>query len=178
MGATLPGVPAMQGSNFAAVSLPYQDERLSLLLVVPDAGQFSQVEAALDATALTTIVAGLTSQTVLLGLPRFKVETGTRLADILQTLGMTTAFVCGEADFSAMDGTRNLCISDVIHKAFIDVAEKGTEAAAATAVVMKQGSVMLPGLSIVADRPFLYFLRDQPTGAILFMGRVLDPTKT
>ena len=177
MNETLYGVLAMQGSNFVAASLPYQDDRLSLLLVVPDAGQFSQVESSMDAAALGNLVAGLISQQVLLGLPRFRVETGTKLADVLKTLGMTSAFLCGEADFSGMDGTRNLCISEVIHKAFIDVAEKGTEAAAATAVVMRNGSAAPSGLLIYADRPFLYFLRDQPTGAILFMGRVVDPTR-
>jgi serpin B len=77
-----------------------------------------------------------------------------------------------------MDGTQNLYISKVIHKAFIDVAEKGTEAAAATAVVMRNGSAAPSGLNIYADRPFLYFLRDQPTGAVIFMGRVLDPSKS
>jgi serpin B len=80
------------------------------------------------------------------------------------------------ADFSGMDGTRDLYISAVIHKAFINVAEKGTEAAAATAVVMV-GSAAPTGLEFDATRPFLYFLRDQPTGAILFMGRVLDPSQ-
>jgi serpin B len=90
---------------------------------------------------------------------------------------MNAAFVFGQADFSGMDGTRNLYIGDVIHKAFIAVGEKGTEAAAATAVVMRAGSAPPTGLAIHADRPFIYVLRDQPTGAILFMGRVLDPTQ-
>jgi serpin B len=75
-----------------------------------------------------------------------------------------------------MDGTHNLYISDVLHKAFINVAEKGTEAAAATAVVLSAGAEPM-GLEIHIDRPFLYFLRDQPTGAILFMGRVVDPSQ-
>jgi serpin B len=91
-------------------------------------------------------------------------------------LGMQAAFVPGLADFSGMDGTRNLYITSVLHKAFIDVAEKGTEAAAATGVIM--GTTGMPvGLYITANRPFLYFLRDAPTGAILFMGRVVDPTQ-
>ena len=90
---------------------------------------------------------------------------------------MTSAFTYGPADFSGMDGTRNLYISNVIHKAFISVAEKGTEAAAATAVVIKRSSAPM-GLNVSADRPFLYFLRDEPTGAILFLGRVLDPTQS
>jgi serpin B len=177
MNAVLAGAPAMQGTGFVAVELPYQDERLSMLVVVPDSGTFTAFESALDGPALDSIVAGLTPQSVKLGLPRFKVETSQSLEDLLQSLGMTSAFIFGQADFSGMDGTQNLYISKVIHKAFIDVGEKGTEAAAATAVVMKNGSVALGGLSIYANRPFLYFLRDQPTGAIIFMGRVLDPTK-
>jgi serpin B len=121
-------------------------------------------------------VAGLVSQTVSLTLPRFKVETGASLVTLLQALGMTSAFIPGVADFSAMDGTHNLYISDVLHKAFIDVAGNGTEAAAATAVVISTLAIAAPtGLLVDATRPFIYFLRDQPTGAILFMGRVQDP---
>ena len=169
-------VPAMKGDGFSAVALPYQDDRLSLLLVVPDVGTFARFEASLDAAKLDSIVAGLTPQQVILDMPRFKVETDASFAEILQDLGMTSAFLPGEADFSGMDGTQNLFITHVLHKAFIDVAEKGTEAAAATAVVV--GVTGMPmGLSISADHPFLYVLRDQPTGAILFMGRVLDPSK-
>jgi serpin B len=176
MNAELFGIPAAQGTNFVAASLPYADDNLSLLVVVPDAGEFTPVESSLDSTALATLVAGLTSQQVILGLPRFKIETGAALKDILTALGMTSAFDPGTADFSGMDGTHNLFISEVVHKAFIDVAEKGTEAAAATGVIMV-GSAAPTGLFINANRPFLYFLRDQPTGAILFMGRVLDPSQ-
>jgi serpin B len=176
MGAHLSMVPAVRGADFSAVSLPYQDDRLSLLVVVPDAGSFAAFEASLDAAKLDDIVAGLTSQPVNLGMPRFRIETGKSLAVLLQGLGMTSAFAPGLADFSGMDGTQSLFISDVIHKAFIDVAEKGTEAAAATAVVLS-GSAAPTGLQIYADHPFLCFLRDQPTGTILFMGRVMDPSK-
>ena len=168
--------PAMQGTNFVAASLPYADTRISLVVVVPDAGQFSQVESSLDATALAALVAGLTNQQVLLTLPRFKIETQTSLRLLLQALGMKSAFIPGTADFSGMDGTHNLHISDVFHDAFINVAEKGTEAAAATAVVMV-GSAAPMGLLVDATRPFIYFLYDQPTGAILFMGRVQDPSQ-
>jgi serpin B len=160
------------------VSLPYQDDRLSLLVVVPDSGTLAAFEATLDATKLNAIVSGLTNQRVVLRMPRFRTETSQSLEDLLQALGMTSAFVFGQADFSGMDGTLNLFISKVIHKAFIDVAEKGTEAAAATAVVMTVGTAAPSGLNIYADRPFLYFMRDQPTGAVIFMGRVLDPSKT
>ena len=169
--------PATQGTNFVAASLPYADTRLSLVVVVPDAGQFSQVESSLNATALATLVAGLTNQQVLLTLPRFKIETATSLKVLLQALGMTSAFIYGTADFSGMDGTHNLFISNVFHDAFINVAEKGTEAAAATAVVVGAGSAAPMGLLVDATRPFIYFLYDQPTGAILFMGRVQDPSQ-
>jgi serpin B len=178
MGGSLDNVPALQGDGFAAVSLPYQDDRLSLLVVVPDSGTLAAFEATLDATKLNAIVSGLTNQRVVLRMPRFRTETSQSLEDLLQALGMTSAFVFGQADFSGMDGTLNLFISKVIHKAFIDVAEKGTEAAAATAVVMTVGTAAPSGLNIYADRPFLYFMRDQPTGAVIFMGRVLDPSKT
>jgi serpin B len=173
------GLPATQGTNFVAASLPYADDNLSLVVVVPDAGQFSQVESSLDANTLGTLVAGLTNQVVSVALPRFKVETGTSLNDLLKALGMTSAFTQGIADFSGMDGTQNLFIWEVMHKAFIDVAERGTEAAAATAVVMNgdASAPPAPQLVLTADRPFLYFLRDKPTGAILFMGRVLDPSQ-
>jgi serpin B len=173
------GLPATQGTNFVAASLPYADDNLSLVVVVPDAGQFNQVESSLDANTLGTLVAALTNQVVWVALPRFKVETGTSLKDLLKALGMTSAFTQGIADFSGMDGTQNLFIWEVIHKAFIDVAEKGTEAAAATGVVMNRDASAPPApqLVLTADRPFLYFLRDKPTGAILFMGRVMDPSK-
>jgi serpin B len=175
MSVTLAQTAAVQGAGYAAVALPYQDDLLSMLFVVPDAGTFATFESSLDVAKLNSIVASLAVQQVVLGLPRFRVETEAELVPMLQSLGMQAAFSPGMADFSGMDGTRELYIGDVLHKAFIDVAEKGTEAAAATAVPMQTVS-MPTGLRITANRPFLYFLRDQPTGAILFMGRVLDPT--
>jgi serpin B len=108
-------------------------------------------------------------------MPRFKFETPAALKPMLEALGMKQAFLPGAADFSGMDGTRTLYIQAVLHKAFIAVAEKGTEAAAATAVVAGRTSAPLDVLRLTVDRPFLFFLRDEPTGAILFMGRVVDP---
>ena len=163
-----------------APPLPTVHAIFSHTAVVPNAGQFSQVESSLNATTLATLVAGLTSQPVILTLPRFKVETATSLKVLLQALGMTSAFIPGVADFSGMDGTLTLFISNVFHDAFIDIAEKGTEAAAATAVVVAKDSVASApptGLLVDATRPFIYFLYDQPTGAILFMGRVQDPSQ-
>jgi serpin B len=90
-------------------------------------------------------------------------------------MGMPTAFGDG-ADFSGMDGTRNLYISDVIHKAFVSVDEGGTEAAAATAVIIAELSVQVPELEMKIDSPFIYAIRDNETGSILFLGRVMDPS--
>jgi serpin B len=120
----------------------------------------------------------LTTQPVTLTLPRFKIETNTNLVALLQALGMTSAFLPGVADFSGMDGARGLVITDVFHDAFIDVAENGTKAAGSTGVVLVTGRAALPtGLPVNANRPFIYFLRDDPTGAILFMGRVQNPSQ-
>ena len=93
----------------------------------------------------------------------------------LQTLGMTDAFVPGVADFAGICATVPLFISAVLHKAFISVNEAGTEAAAATAVVIS-GFGVPEQATVVVDRPFLLVIRDQPTGAILFVGRVVDPS--
>ncbi|MGC9986918.1 MAG: serpin family protein [Polyangia bacterium] len=108
MNADLPSLPASQGANFVAASLPYADTRLSLVVVVPDEGQFSQVESSLNATTLASLVAGLTSQPVLLTIPRLKIETSTSLEALLQALGMRSAFIPGTADFSGMDGQHDL----------------------------------------------------------------------
>jgi len=170
---------ATQGSNFVAAALPYADSRLSMIVVVPDAGRFSDVESALDGASLATLVRGLGYQRVSLSLPPFRIDTRTHLPDALKSLGMQSAFCPAPADFSAMDGTRNLCISEVIHEAFVNVAEDGTEAAAATAVILADSGIAMdagpPPLLIKAERPFLYFVYDNPTGTILFMGRVMDP---
>ncbi len=178
MNGDLARLPALHGTNFQAVSLPYANPRLSMVVVVPDTGQFSQVESSLDANALTTMVTGMNAQAVALTLPRFRIETGMDLVRLLKALGMTSAFAPGDADFSGMDGTGGLYIAYVMHKTYIDVGENGTEAAASTGVVMEDGGMYQVDMSVSADRPFLYFVRDQPTGAILFMGRVLDPSKT
>ena len=178
MSVGLGNIPAVKGSGYVAATIPYDDERLSLLVVVPDPGTFTAFEAGLDQAELDAIVSSLTPQTVGLWMPRFKVETGQELAGLLHGLGMISAFDQSLADFSGMDGVQDLYISKVFHKAYISVAEKGTEAAAATAVVVRTDSAVDYGLNVVAERPFLFFLRDEPTGAILFMGRVLDPTKS
>jgi serpin B len=169
---------AMQGAGYVAAALPYQDTRLAMVVVVPDPGRFAEVEAGLDEVSFAALTKGLTEHKVILYLPPFHIDTTASLPSVLSKLGMQSAFNDQLADFSGM-AAKGLYISEVLHKAFITVAEKGTEAGAATAVIMSDASIAgdagPPPLVINADRPFLYFIYDQPTGAILFMGRVLEP---
>ena len=109
-------------------------------------------------------------------LPKFEFETKYFMKDTLSVMGMPTAFTWPGADFSGMDGTQNLYISQVIHQAFVKVDEEGTEAAAATAVVIKITGVR-PSNIFRADHPFIFIIQQKDTGNILFLGRVVDPTE-
>src|SRR5262249_17383123 len=109
-------------------------------------------------------------------LPKFKLTCQAQLSEILSAMGMPLAFDANKADFSGMDGKRDLFITGVFHKAFVDVNEEGTEAAAATGVVV--GAMAMPPtnpLEFRADHPFIFLIRDEATGCILFIGRVTDP---
>ncbi len=164
-----------RGAGYQTVELPYMGGKAAMMLIVPDAGTFDEFEAQLAAEQLADITAGLEWKQVILSLPKFTYESEFELSDVLMGLGMTDAFT--NADFSGMDGTRNLAISAVIHKAFVAVDEKGTEAAAATAVIMKETSMMIDEpITLTVDRPFIYVIRDTQTGATLFLGRVTNPT--
>ncbi len=158
-----------------AVRLPYVGGAFSAYVLVPPEGEFESFEANLDAAALDATIAGLNDTPVALTMPKFEFESSFSLNHTLTGLGMPSAFT-GEADFSGMDGQRDLFISDVIHKAFVSVDEAGTEAAAATAVVMGGTGVGPERVELAVDRPFLFLIRHDPTGTILFAGRVLDPT--
>jgi serpin B len=111
-----------------------------------------------------------------LTMPKFEFRTQTGLNAALRELGMTSAFEMDAADFSGMTTAERLFISDVIHEAYIAVDEEGTEAAAATAVVMRATAAPLETVQLTIDRPFLFALRDLETGALLFLGRVMDPS--
>jgi serpin B len=162
------------GADWQAVELPYDGGEVSMVIVVPEVGQLEAVEGGLDASELRGIVAGLQRKLVSVSLPKFEFTSAFSLVEALQALGMREAF-SSKANLSGIDGTRDLSISDVIHKAFVAVDESGTEAAAATAVVVGTTSAPGPDLTLVIDRPFLIFIRDIQTGAILFAGRVVDP---
>ncbi len=169
-------LPYASGDGWQAVDLPYAHEQLSMLLLVPDAGRFAEVEAALDATKLAGVIGGLATRDVSLALPKFHVESTLSLATALRSLGMTDAFDASLADLSGIDGRRDLAVSDVLHKAYVTVDEKGTEAAAATAVIIGATSAPDGHVTLTIDRPFVFCVRDRLTGAVLFLGRVADPS--
>ncbi|TSA47388.1 MAG: serpin family protein [Chloroflexi bacterium] len=162
------------GDGWQAVALPYKGGLTEMVVIVPDAGNFETFESALTAERYEEILAKMESQEVILSMPKFTFETQYGLKDVLAGMGMLDAFDPHAADFSGIDGQRDLVISDAIHKAFIAVDEKGTEAAAATVVFMGMGALMPEGIVLTIDRPFFYVIRDIPSGTILFMGRVVD----
>jgi serpin B len=125
------------------------------------------------------LTSGWRDNEIILTLPKFKMTSQFELAGALNALGMKQAFQEGAADFSGMTGKRDLWISAAVHKAFVDVNEEGTEAAAATAIGMRSMAMAYepPPIVFRVDHPFVFFIRDNRSGAILFMGRVSDPTK-
>jgi len=159
-----------QGTDYQAVEIPYADGQTSMLILLPDKGQFETFASTLDNTTVSAIVDGLQPAYFSVRLPKFGYESDLALADVLSKMGMPTAF--SGADFSGMDGTKELSIDQIYHKTFIAVDEQGTEAAGATAVVMTR-MAMPPEIRI--DRPFIYAIRDGETGSTLFVGQVLDP---
>jgi serpin B len=163
------------GPGYQAVELPYDGGELSMVILLPDEGQFEAFEEGLDAAQVESILQELSGKQVALGLPRFEFESSFSLVDALSALGMPVAFT-EEADFSGMTGNRDLMIGDVLHKAFVSVDEAGTEAAAATAVIMKLTSAPADPVQVTVDRPFMFAIRDIQTGVLLFVGRVVDPS--
>jgi serpin B len=163
-----------QGDGWQAVQLPYADGSLAMTIVVPS--DLAAFEAGLDGSRFASIVGALSGAEVHLWLPRFKTETKARLGDLLNQLGMPLAMDPSRADFSGITTEQALFISDVIHQANITVDEKGTEASAATAVVMAGSARPTEVKTLKVDRPFLFALRDTKTGAILFLGRIVDPS--
>lgn len=161
--------------NYQAIALSYLGAPVSMILVLPEEDEFEAVESLISAEFVDDLVANWNFQSVALSMPKFTYESEFNLTDILSAMGMPIAF-SGEADFSGMTGSPDLFISDVVHKAFVAVDETGTEAAAATAVVMAESVGMIEDpVEMKIDSPFFYLIRDDNTGAILFAGRVLDP---
>lgn len=173
-------VAHMTADGVQAIELPYRGGDMAMVILLPDepAG-LPALDAQLDADALQQWLGELERKRATLYLPRFGVETEYNLNDALAELGMPLAFARGRADFTGLsDAPRSneLHITNVVHKAFVDVDEQGTEAAAATGVVAGVLSMPAePALTVRVDRPFIFMIRDRETGTILFLGRVVDP---
>jgi len=159
----------IRGENYQAVDLPYQNTDLSMLVILPDEGQFTDFENSLDNTRLNSILESLKKAAVILTMPKFEFESNYRLNDYLQALGMTDVF--GPADFSGMTAQPGLFLTDVLHSTYISVDENGTEAAAGTGAIVASATKN----SMVVNRPYLFLIRDNETGTIIFIGRVLNP---
>jgi len=165
-----------EASDLQILELPYVDDELSMVILLPKAlDGIRQLERELTPEKLTAWLTTLRKQEVIVSIPKFKMTSKFGLAQVLASMGMADAF-SRRAAFSGMTGRRELSISAVIHEAYVDVNEEGTEAAAATGVVMKLTS-MGPDRTPVfrADHPFVFMIRDNSSGSILFLGRVMDP---
>jgi serpin B len=162
--------------EFQILELPYDGDELSMLILLPKNNNLSTIESSINTKNLTNWKNNLTETKIRIHIPKFKFETKYLMVKILMELGMITPFTY-KADFSGMDGTNNLFISSVIHQAFIEVNEEGTEAAAATAVVIEYLCESPPTPVFRADHPFIFLIQHRGSGNILFMGKVVIPTK-
>ena len=171
--------PYAENADLQVLSLPYTStsrKGLSMIVLLPKGNDLSVIDPYLDPVNLSALIQSESSRRVMVYFPKFKIETRYSLPKTLGAMGMPTAF-SDSADFSGMDGTKMLYISDVIHKAYIDVNEEGTEAAAATAVVIWVKAVASeePVPVFRADHPFVFLIQDNNSGEILFAGRVTNP---
>jgi serpin B len=162
-----------QGTGYQAVELPYSGGQVAMDIIMPDAGNFTTFESGMTAGSVSAIISNLQTKSINLTMPKFNFDSSFSLNSALSALGTPIAF-SNQADFSGMTGNKDLTIADVVHKAYVAVDEQGTEAAAATGVVMSAMAVMNQN-NVTIDQPFIFMIRDIQTGAILFVGRVLNP---
>lgn len=167
-------MPYFAGDGFEAVEILYDGEELSMLIVLPE--DIAGFESGLSSELLSDIRDSVQDKAVHLSMPGWELKGSTiSLKKILSGMGMESAFISGAADFSGMDGTDDLFISDVLHQAFIKVNEEGTEAAATTITLMEYTSMPDDVVYLKIDQPFIYMILDKPTGQVLFLGRIDDP---
>lgn len=171
------GLRLLETDAFQALELPYQGRELSMVIFLPrKADGLAEFEKSLSREKLDEWLGKLKPAQVAVALPKFRMTTEFRLVEALTRLGMPAAFQPGRADFSGIDGSRDLFVGNIIHKAFVDVDEKGTEAAAATAVAVRATSALVQQpRPFRADHPFFFVLRDNQSGSLLFMGRLVQP---
>lgn len=166
----------METEDFQGLELPYVDDELSMIILLPrKVDELSNLEKLLSLEKFSGWLGRLSKRKVIVSVPKFRMTSRFGLAGVLRSMGMMDAFSV-KANFSGMNGKRDLFISAVVHKAYVDVNEEGTEAAAATAVVMRLKSAMPAQIPVFrADHPFLFLIRDNKSGSILFIGRAMNP---
>lgn len=166
----------LETEDMQILQMPYRGENLSMMILLPKEHDLTRLESSLSVEKLAQWRKGLELRHIDVYLPKFKIDAKYFLAENLQNLGMPTAFA--NADFSGINAGGGLFISAVIHQAYVDVNEEGTEAAAATAVIMSRSIMMGPRTPVFrADHPFIFMIQDEETGCILFLGRLSDPGK-
>lgn len=168
-------IPFAVRDGYAIAEFPYAGGTAVMDIILPDEGRFEEVEAQLSHEMLQEALQSMVTDSVVVRMPKFEYESSFSLSDTLAGMGMPLAFDENRADFSGMTDQQDLYIGNVIHKAFVAVDEEGTEAAAATAVIMEGASAIMIENEFIANRPFIYFIRDAESGQILFIGRVLNP---
>jgi serpin B len=165
----------LETESLQILELPYSGRAISMIVLLPkEKNGLPDIEKHISADNLKKWTP-MSQRQVIVYLPRFKAASQFRLNDVLSSMGMPDAFSLPPADFSGISGKRDLFISDVVHQAFIEVTEKGTEAAAATGVVMSRSSIPAPPPVFRADRPFIYMIMDNAAGTVLFFGRLANP---
>jgi len=166
-----------ENESLKILEMPYVGDELSMIIFLPgEKVGLSRLEGMFTYENINNWLSVLRQEEVVVSFPRFKMTSEFLLGKTLEGMGMSDAFSPDRADFSGMTGNKDLFIDQVVHKAFVEVNEEGTEAAAATGVVMKLTSMPSPKKYFLADHPFIYFIRDTSTGSILFIGRVTDPS--
>ena len=166
----------MENDMLQMIELPYEGDRLSMLVILPKLvrnNNIGNIEKDISGKMLDDYCAQLKKEEVDVALPKFKLETSYRLVPVLKNMGMTSAFN-NKANFSGISGKNDLYISDVLHKASVEVDEEGTEAAAATVVIMHE-KCMRRAKRFIANNPFIFMIKDKVNGLILFMGKINNP---
>jgi serine protease inhibitor len=163
-------------AGLQVLEMPYKGEELTMVVLLPSKDRsFEDFERSLTIEKLGQWIGKLRTRTVVVYFPKYKMTRAFQLPAVLKKLGMTDAFSMRDANFSGMTRGKDFFIGQVVHKAFVDVYEEGTEAAAATGVVMKSGMFPRPKTVFRADHPFIFLIRHKPSGCILFLGRVTKP---
>jgi serpin B len=164
----------MEDDEIQILELPYKGDNLSMILMLPKENNISILESQFNWNQTQERLSHMTKESVRITIPKFTFETEYSLKEVLQSMGMQQPFTM-DADFSGMNGNKDLYIDKVLHNAFVQVDEVGTEAAAATTVHISLTSLPPPEIEFTADHPFIFFIQHNQTGNILFLGKIMNP---